>query len=193
MPRGEELGTLHGDESRKLHEGELEAAVETMDWDFAERDEFKQGQEERDRLVRREAQRRAREQAETARLAEMLQKWSVGCQLCHALGVSDAETHSLVECTRPERARACRTAAHLAKVVWEKYSCCFHCGAPQSMCASYRQRPDAGWEKVRGKACQWQGAVVAGVAAMWAAGRANFVTWAAAQMPAGKSLANSDI
>lgn len=68
------------------------------------------------------------------------------------------------------------------RVRWAKYSCCFQCGVPQSLCASYRQRPDAGWDKIAGARCQFVGVLIPSVISIWVAGERLFNDWVRAQM-----------
>jgi hypothetical protein len=100
----------------------------------------------------------SREQREVERLGEMLQEWKDGCQWCRVNERAGAKQHQLADCVQ-EQVDDVREGVKEMKrrVRWAKYSCCIQCGVLQSMCASYTERPDAGWDKIAGARCQFVG------------------------------------
>jgi hypothetical protein len=50
------------------------------------------------------------------------------------------------------------------------------------MCASYRERPDAGWDKIPGARCQFEGVLIPSMISVWAAAERLFNDWIQAQM-----------
>jgi hypothetical protein len=84
------------------------------------------------------------QELEVERLGEMLQEWEGGCQWCGVNEWAGAKQHQLADCIQ-EQADDVREGVMeiMKRVRWEKYNCCIKCGVPQSMCASYRERPDA--------------------------------------------------
>jgi superfamily II DNA helicase RecQ len=149
----------------------------------AARQEFERSLVARRNLARQEMTLQSREQLEVERLREMLQEWEDGCQWCRVNELAGAKHHQLADCTQ-EQADDVREGVRemMKRVRWEKYSCCFKCGVPQSMCASYRERPDAGWDKISGAQCQFAGVLIASVISIWVAADSLFGDWVRAQM-----------
>jgi hypothetical protein len=50
------------------------------------------------------------------------------------------------------------------------------------LCASYRERLDAGWDKIAGAQCQFVGVLIPSVISIWVAGERLFNNWVRAQM-----------
>jgi hypothetical protein len=125
----------------------------------------------------------SREHLEVERLGEMLEEWRDCCQWCRVNEWAGAKQHQLADCIQ-EQADDVREGVRemMKRVRWEKYSCCFKCGVPQSMCASYRERPDAGWDKIAGAQCQFAGVLIASVISIWVAAESLFNDWVRAQM-----------
>ena len=113
----------------------------------------------------------------------MLEEWKGCCQWCRVNEWADAEQHRLADC-RQEQADDVREGVRetLKRVRWEKYSCCFECGVPQSICTSYRERADAGWDKIAGAPCQYEGVLAASVISIWVAAGSLFTDWVQEQM-----------
>ena len=134
-------------------------------------------------LARREMLLQAREQLEVERLEEMLDEWKGCCQWCRVNKWAGAEQHQLADC-RQEQSDDVREGVRemLKRVRWEKYSCCFTCGIPQSICASYRQRADAGWDKIAEAQCQYEGVLAASTISIWVAAESLFSDWVQEQM-----------
>jgi superfamily II DNA or RNA helicase len=151
--------------------------------DEADRAEFQRSLLARRSLGRQEMALQSQEQLEVERLEEMLAEWKDGCQWCRVNEWAGAEQHRLADC-RQEQSDDVREGARemLKRVRWEKYSCCFTCGIPQSICASYRQRADAGWDKIAQAQCQYEGVLAASMTSIWVAAESLFSDWVQEQM-----------
>jgi superfamily II DNA/RNA helicase len=136
----------------------------------AHRQEFERSLIARRHLACQEMALQLQEQREVERLGEMLQEWKDGCQWCCVNEWAGAEQHQLADCVQEQADNVREGVREMRKRVrWEKYSCCFQCGVPQSMCASYRERPDAGWDKIAGARCQFAGVLIPSVISIWMA------------------------
>jgi hypothetical protein len=149
----------------------------------ADRAEFHCNLIARRRLHFQEIALQSQEQLEVERLQDMLEEWKDCCQWCHVKGWGGAQQHRLADCVQ-EQADGVREGVGemLERVRWEKYSCCFKCGIPQSICTSYRERADAGWEKIVGAQCQFEGVLAASIISIWVAGENLFNDWVQEQM-----------
>jgi hypothetical protein len=122
----------------------------------ADRQEFERSLIARRHLACQEMALQSREQREVERLGEMLQEWKDSGQWCGVNEWAGAKQHQLADCIQQQADGVREGVREMRKRVrWVKYSCCFQCGVPQSMCASYRERPDAGWDKIAGARCQF--------------------------------------
>jgi superfamily II DNA helicase RecQ len=151
--------------------------------ELAYRDEFERRLAGRRSLSCQEMALQSREHLEVERLGEMLEEWRGCCQWCRVNEWAGAKQHQLADCVQ-EQADGVREGVRemMKRIRWEKYSCCFKCGVPQSMCASYRERPDAGWDKIAGAQCQFAGVLIASVISIWVAAESLFNDWVRAQM-----------
>jgi hypothetical protein len=125
----------------------------------------------------------SQEQLEVQRLEEMLQEWKACCAWCHVNECIGEEQHELANCTQ-EGAEDVQNGARemLKQIRWDRYSCCFNCGVPQSICASYTERLDARWEQIPGAQCQFAGVLVPSVVAIWVAATTLFTNWVQGEM-----------
>jgi hypothetical protein len=68
-------------------------------------------------------------------------------------------------------------------VRWEDYSCCFYCGIPQEICASWDINTDTGGlRRVVGGRCQFQGVIVESIISIWGRWAEEFGGWVEEQM-----------
>jgi hypothetical protein len=152
----------------------------------ADRQEFERSLIARKHLACQETALQSQEQREVERLGEMLQEWKDGCQWCRVNEWAGAEQHQLADCVQEQADDVREGVREMRKRIrWEKYSCCFQCGVPQSMCASYRERPDAGWDKIAGARCQFAGVLIPSVISIWMAAESLFHDWIRAQVEKG--------
>jgi superfamily II DNA helicase RecQ len=171
--RCEEQGVLGRDE--RLEEDEVAGAVletggNAAHKESAERLQFEHSLAARRSLAQREAALQSQEQLEVQRLAEMLEEWKGCCPWCHVNKWAGEEQHQLAECTQEGASKVRQGVSKITgRLRWDKFSCCFQCGVPQSICASYTERSDAGWEKIPGARCQFAGVLVPSVVAVWRA------------------------
>jgi superfamily II DNA helicase RecQ len=155
----------------------------TVNKELADRLQFEQGIVARRSLGRRETVLQSQEQLEVQRLAEMLEEWQGCCSWCHVNAWVGEEHHRLAQCTQ-EGADDVRDGVRemLKQLQWERYSCCFHCGVPQSICTSYTERLDAGWDKIPSARCQFAGVLVPSIIAIWVATDSLFMHWVQGEM-----------
>jgi superfamily II DNA helicase RecQ len=169
-------------EGQVLEEGEetedrREMMVEAQE-ELAARQEFERSLVAPRDLGRKERALQSQEQLEVERLGEMLQEWADGCQWCRVNEWAGAKQHQLADCIQKQADDVREGVREMRKRVrWERYSCCFTCGVPQSMCASYRERPDAGWDKIAGAQYQFTGVLAASVISIWVAAESLFTDW----------------
>lgn len=165
-------------EEQVREEETAEAGEEVADWQA-----FNRSLAARRQLACREMALQSREQLEVERLGEMLQEWADGCQWCRVNDWASAKQHQLADCNQKQADDVRKGVREMRKRIrWERYSCCFQCGVPQSLCASYRERPDAGWDKVAGARCQFAGVLIPSVISIWLAAESLFNDWVQAQM-----------
>jgi superfamily II DNA helicase RecQ len=162
---------------------EMPSTVEETPADTADRLEFERQLAARRSLSQRERAQQSREQLEVLRLAEMLQEWKDCCPWCCVYDWAGEGQHQLTDCMQDEADTVREGVREMQRVLqWEKFSCCFNCSVPQSICTSYAERLDAGWEKMPSARCQFAGVLVPAVVAMWTAAPAVFEPWVQKRM-----------
>ena len=92
-----------------------------------------------------------------------LHKWQARCAICMAAGSLDSH-HSLASCTAANSTEAQQTAGEIARrIKFARFSGCFHCGLPQSVCSRWEARGEGGrWQRSR-EDCQFPGVLIEGL------------------------------
>ncbi|PVH90688.1 P-loop containing nucleoside triphosphate hydrolase protein [Periconia macrospinosa] len=141
---------------------------EVTDGDECDEHEFEQQMSARraqaDRVHRQEAQ----DAMEVGRLEELMEEWKDGCQRCRAWGVR-GDGHDIGSCQK-EMAEEIRQGIEdfTSRKQWARFSCCFECGLPQSVCESFAlDTASGGYHKQSGVDCQYGGVLVEMVFSVW--------------------------
>ncbi|KAF2726598.1 hypothetical protein EJ04DRAFT_598889, partial [Polyplosphaeria fusca] len=101
-------------------------------------------------------------------LIRLMEEWKEGCQQCRAYNIAGSG-HNLEQC-RHEEAESMRGGLEFLQkqIQWAKYSCCFDCGLPQSICSSFQlDIVRGGYRKQAGLQCQYKGVLIKVVVAIW--------------------------
>ncbi|KAH7010561.1 hypothetical protein B0J12DRAFT_557654, partial [Macrophomina phaseolina] len=87
-----------------------------------------------------------------------LQRWKGVCLVCRAAGREDQ--HSVSRC-RTEQGRQAEMERReiQGRIVFERYSGCFHCGVPQELCGRWESNRKGGFRRVGGE-CQFFGVML---------------------------------
>lgn len=110
----------------------------------------------------------ARDAIEVGQLGELMEEWKDGCQRCRAWGVR-GDGHDIWSC-KGEMAEEVRQGMKdfTSRKQWAKFSCCFGCGLPQSVCESFAlDIASGGYYKQSGADCQYKGVLVEMVFSVW--------------------------
>ncbi|MGI4799967.1 MAG: DEAD/DEAH box helicase [Janthinobacterium lividum] len=127
---------------------------------------------QRQRQRQRQAQSRPRqrliegvqEAAEVWRgLGRHLRFWKTRCSWCTVQG-KRGQGHILPECSEAGSKQAREDLVGMRKsMVYERYTACYDCGAPQGMCSKFRARSKGGYSRIGGQGeCSYPDTVAAG-------------------------------
>jgi hypothetical protein len=96
-------------------------------------------------------------------LAHAMAQWHERCFICHQAGQPD--DHELYQCTQAASGPAWGWMLQVrGQVRYRRYSGCFRCGLPQSICAQWVDNGHGGWQ-ASGHGCQYRGTLISMVAA----------------------------
>ena len=116
--------------------------------------------------------RQSEEALEVERFKEMLEQWARGCPWCRATGAEEqvCGSHGLEECGIEDAGEVRAAVERISgRIRWAKFSGCFDCGLPQSICERFEARPDGGYTRQRGGRCQYPGVLIGSAVSMWGA------------------------
>lgn len=165
--RADRNGCEVGEEACQRCEGRIQE--ETDEEEVEQLVVFSQQQTRRQTLAREETERQTGEAMMVNRIVELMETWRVGCQWCRAWGDRLGD-HELWTCEREgaEEVRVCVDTFEASKR-WAPFSCCYGCGLPQSVCASFVfDTKDGSYRKQPEVACQYGGVLVATIMAVYA-------------------------
>jgi hypothetical protein len=160
-----------------MAEGELEAettGVEAAEGEAAEGEAadgeiegFLQARIAAVRAVERASRQAMDEGEELARFVKQLESWSGCCTVCRAGG--EVQGHEMRACPKRgseewsmvDEGIRVATKELFGKRQMARFSGCFHCGLPQSLCDRWEEDGDGGrFKEVRGRSCQYKGVLV---------------------------------
>jgi hypothetical protein len=155
-----------------MAEGELEAettGVEAAEGEAAdgEIEGFLQARIAAVRAVERASRQAMGEGEELARFVKQLESWSGCCTVCRAGG--EVQGHEIQACPKRgseewsmvDEGIRVTTKELFGKRQMARFSGCFHCGLPQSLCDRWEEDGDGGrFKEVRGRSCQYKGVLV---------------------------------
>ena len=96
-------------------------------------------------------------------LVRQLHRWQSRCAICVAAG-SPTSHHSLASCKMAESMEAQQTAQAIAKKIkYARFSGCFYCGLPQSVCSRWEAKEQGGRWQRSGEDCQFSGVLIEGL------------------------------
>lgn len=150
---------------------EVGPALQPQRVDAWRREEFERENQARRALARREQTTQSILQLEVLRLEDLLREWSEGCAVCRVLGSADdinTRPAGHVVCEPSHEREISPGVQYLTdKIHWEKFSGCFYCGLPRSICERWERVADGGWARAKKRRCQYPGVLFASITAMW--------------------------
>jgi superfamily II DNA helicase RecQ len=174
-----------GVEGTTQEEMERAEAVESQEvQEEMERVEFRQQLSLRKRVAEREVRLQAKGAQEMQKLVQLMEEWKSGCQRCWAWK-GKREGHELEVC-QESMAQDIRNGVMVLEkeIRWAPFSCCFHCGMPQSVCESYEAKESGGWQRKRRGECQYRKVLFAAVVAVWTKEEETFSNFVQEEMTA---------
>lgn len=180
--REDREGCEEGEERCDLCGGNQTQAVVVEEGEEEEGErELEQLLRQREFLAQQEKRLQREEMTAVQRFEEKLQEISQACAWCKVSGKTDSG-HRLEECPR-ESAKSVREGVKYMQkeIVWEKYSGCFECGLPQTICNRWEESGDGGsWARGR-EGCQFSGVLIRSVASIWVGAGEELEEWVAEQ------------
>jgi hypothetical protein len=131
----------------------------------ATRQMFQEQDLRRAQLAHAVGQRQQRELVGEELLEGEMARWNKLCFLCHEAG--RPSDHELYHCSKVESqvAQEWLQCERQHRIQYQRYSGCFVCGLPQSICMRFQDNGRHGWE-ASGKECQFRGTLLAIMAGM---------------------------
>lgn len=132
---------------------------------------FEQQQRHRQWQQRAWAEYHQQEACQVAELERQLERFQGRCPLC-LVHQAEEQQHAIENCTADHASVIRELSATLTKKMadekwFDRFSCCYHCHAPQAMCQRWQQKSEQGWwEEVGGVECQFGDIVIPGVYSM---------------------------
>ena len=140
--------------------------------------ELEQEVERRRIMAVGEMQLQSEEMISVMGLEERLEQWVIGCQWCRVWGLRCSD-HDIKNCKKSSVDNIREGISKFKSMVkWERFSCCFDCGIPQEICASWDIKADTGgWRRVVGGRCQFQDVIVESIISIWGRWPEEFGGW----------------